>query len=301
MRTLASWLVARPWNSVLGLSLTLLLPFAPMLSGAVLVLLVLANGAQRAILQAAAAAALLSGLMFAFGDPVPLLLVDAASAWVPALLLALLLAGTRSLTLSLQVSVIVAALATLGFFVAVGDPIAFWESRLAELAGAFEEMGFSEESGLLTAQADKIAPQMTMLFVFLTWSMSALVLVLGYGLYQQLPEKKGTLGRFSDLHFGRVLALVMAVVSLLALVTNVAWIESLAFVMFAVFWLQGAALVHWLHTDGPLPVMAVVAIYALLPILNLLLVTVLAVVGYTDAWFNYRPRIAARRAASRDG
>ena len=297
MRPIAAWLTAQPWNAVLGLALSLLLPFAPVLSGAVMVLLVLANGVQRAALLAFFAAAMLAVTVALFGNPVPPLLVSALLAWVPVALLAVVLGRTGSLTLVLQATVILAVLTTLGFHAFLADPVAFWVDRLGEIAAGFEQLGFTQQAAVLAAQRELIAPQMTVVFVFTVWSILALVLVFGYALYQQLPGKEGRFGRFCDLHFGRVLALAMAVTSLLALVVSASWLQNLAFVLFVVFWLQGLALLHWWHTEGPLPLLVVVAAYVMMPFLNALLILVLAVLGYTDAWFNYRPGTGRSRAA----
>ncbi len=299
MRPISAWLTARPWNGILGLALTLLLPFAPLLSGAVMVLLMLAAGPQRALTVAVAAGAMLGVLFFAFGNPVVPLLVNAAGVWLPAALFGAVLGRTRSLTLTLQVSVILAIGATLAFFVVLGDPTPFWTVQLEAVSTWFREAGLTQQADVLLEQRELIAPQMTMLFVFTTWSLWVLVLVLGYALYQQLPERRGVFGRFCDLHFGRVLALTMAVASLTALVVSAAWLQNVAFVLFVVFWLQGLAFLHWLHAEGPLPVALLIGVYALLPFLNALLVMLLAVLGYTDAWFDYRPRIAAARRAGK--
>ncbi|MBT8084477.1 MAG: DUF2232 domain-containing protein [Woeseia sp.] len=297
MRPIAGWLTARPWNAVLGLSLSLLLPFAPVLSGAVMVLLVLANGLQRAALLALAAAAILAATFALFRNPVPPILMSALLAWVPVSILAVVLGRTGSLTLVLQVTVILALLATLGFHLVLGDPTGFWITKLGEVAATFKQMGFLQQAAVLETQRELIAPQMTVVFVFTVWSILVLVLVLGYALYQQLPERSGRFGRFGDLHFGRVLALAMAITSMLALFISASWLQNLAFVLFAIFWLQGLSLVHWLHSDGPLPMLVVVAVYVMLPFLNALLIMMLAVLGYTDAWFNFRPRISATRKA----
>lgn len=295
MRQIAGWLTARPWNAVLGLALTLMLPFAQIVSGATMVLLVLAQGARTATLIALAAAAVLSGLQAVFGNPVPPLLINAALVWLPVALLAALLRQSRSITLTLQVSAIVAVLATVGFYVALGDPTAFWTAKLAQIATVFEQSGLTQYATSLNAQREMIAPQMTMVFVATSWSMIVLVTVMGYALFQQLPDRKAVFGRFSELSFGRVLAVLMAVTSLAAFATSISVLQNLAFVLLAIFWVQGAAVMHWLHSDGPLPFLAIVAMYALLPFLNALLVMGLAVLGYTDAWFGYRPRINAAR------
>lgn len=282
---------------MLGLSLTLMMPFAPLLSGAVMVLLVLANGPGQAGLLALASAALLGVTFALFGNPVLPLLISAAIAWVPVALLAIVIGRTRSLTLALQVTVILAIATTLGFFVVLGDPTVYWIGKLAEIAVSFEQMGLMEQAEVLRTQRELVAPQMTMIFVFTTWSLLVLVLVLGYALYQQLPERSGRFGRFRDLHFGRILAVVMALASLLAMFVSSGWLQNVAFVLFAVFWVQGLAMLHWMQGQGLFHKVILVAVYVMLPFLNALLVLILAVIGYTDAWFDYRPRIAAARQA----
>ncbi len=143
-----------------------------------------------------------------------------------------------------------------------------------------------------------IIPQMTMMAVFTVWTWIVLVLLLGYGLFQNLPEKKAIYGRFCDLSFGRVLAGIMAITSALAVASNAVWLQNLAFVIFVVFWLQGLAVLHWLHVGKRLPLFVLLATYAflLVPVLNGLIVIALAILGYLDAWFNFRTRRTANVA-----
>jgi hypothetical protein len=292
---LARWLVAKPLHSVLGLALTLLLPFAQIFSGAAMTVLVLARGFSQALVFAAAAAALVAALSLATGANAITVLVNALMFWLPASLLATLLARTRSLTLSLQIAAVVALAGTAVAHLLLQDPAAFWKEQITQLAAAFSEMGFDEQSQLLVAQQDALAPQMTVLFVVTTWSMVSLVLALGYWVYQSLPDKKSSFGRFCDLDLGRFLAIAMAAGSVLALVTGVDWLQNFALVGFAIFWLQGLSFLHWLRLEGPLPFGVLVVIYGLMPILNVLLILALAALGYSDAWFDYRARIARSR------
>jgi uncharacterized protein YybS (DUF2232 family) len=110
-------------------------------------------------------------------------------------------------------------------------------------------------------------------------------------LYKKLPAETADYGRFRNLNFGRVIAFTLALLSLLAFVVDVTWLSNLAFVMFVVFWIQGLAIVHWMHAEGLLPLAAVIAVYILLPLLQVLLITALAIFGYMDAWFDFRRRI----------
>jgi uncharacterized protein YybS (DUF2232 family) len=80
-------------------------------------------------------------------------------------------------------------------------------------------------------------------------------------------------------------------VSVLAFAFGAPWLQSLAVVLLAVFWIQGLAVLHWMFVDGELPMFVVITVYVLLPFLHVFLIMALAVIGYTDAWFRYRRRV----------
>ena len=285
MQRLAAWLVARPQNAVMGLAVTLLLPAPQLTSGVIMVLLVLVQGMRQAVIEALVAAAALLTASLIFGVSMASLVTLMAGTWVPVLLLALVLINSRSLTLTVQVSVIVAVVAMTGFYVVVADPVAFWEPYLTTMAEIARQSGLDLNEELLDAEI------MTVSATLAFWMLYIVGLLLGYGLYRKLPAGTEELGRFRDLNIGRVIAFTMALVSLLALVVDVAWLQNFAFVLFAMFWLQGLAIVHWLHAEEILPLGAVVAVYVLLPLLQVLVFTALAIIGYMDAWFGFRRRI----------
>lgn len=294
MGAVAKWLVARPLNGVLVLAATSS-PYLGFLSAALVVLLVLHDGARVAVFKAAGAGVLLAVIGVVVGTPPSMILAVAVVYWLPAVLLATLLAVTRSLTLTLQVSVLVAVIGMLAFFGVVGDPVAFWEAELGAAAEIWRNMGAVELADSLTEGQAMLAAQMTMFIVTLLWTIYAATLVLGYKLFRQLPDETDRFGRFRDLNFGRVLALIMALCSVVALVTGAAWLQNIAFVMFAVFWLQGLAIVHWLHGAEILPGFAVAMVYVLLLPLSAVVVIGLAVLGYIDAWFELRRRAPVAR------
>ena len=285
MQRLAAWLVARPQNAVMGLAVTLLLPAPQLTSGVIMVLLVLAQGMRQAVIEALVAAAALLTTSLIFGVSVASLLTLMAGTWVPVLLLAVLLINSRSLTLTLQVTVILAVVALTGFYFVVVDPAAFWEPYLTTMAEIARQSGLELNQELLDAEV------MTVSAVLAFWMLYVAGLLLGYGLYRKLPKETDEFGRFRDLNFGRVIAFTMALASLLAFVVGGTWLQNVAFVLFATFWLQGLAIVHWLHAEGKLPLGAVVAVYVLLPLLQVLVFTALAIIGYMDAWFGFRRRM----------
>ncbi len=285
MQAIAAWRVARPQNAVLGLAVTLLLPAPQLTSGVIMVLLVLAQGVKLAVLEALMAAAVLLTVSLIFGVQVGQVVALMAGTWVPVLLLAVLLLGARSLTLTLQVSVIVAVLGMLVFYVVVADPVAFWQPYIEQMTELVRQNNLQLDTGLFSAEV------MTISAVLAFWMLYITGLLLGYALYARLPTQTAVYGRFSDLNFGRVIAFTMALASLLAFMVDANWIQSLAFVMFIMFWIQGLAIVHWMHGEGILPLAALIAVYALLPFLQVLLMTALAVFGYIDAWFGFRRRM----------
>lgn len=285
MQALAAWLVSRPQNAVLGLAVTLLLPAPQLTSGVIMVLLVLAQGTRLAVIEASVAAAALMAVSLVFGVSLASLVALMAGTWLPVLLLAVLLVNTRSLQLTMQVSVILAVVAMVGFYIVVTDPVAFWQPYLTLMAEIARQNSLELNAELLNAEV------MTVSATLAFWMLYIAGLLLGYGLYKKLPAKTGEFGWFRNLSFGRVIALTLALVSLLAFVVDAAWLSNLAFVMFAVFWIQGLAIVHWMHAEGMLPLAAVISVYVLLPLLQVLLVTALAVFGYLDAWFEFRRRL----------
>ncbi|MGB5257059.1 MAG: hypothetical protein WBN44_07365, partial [Woeseiaceae bacterium] len=127
MQAIAAWLVARPQNAVLGLAVTLLLPAPQLTSGVIMVLLVLSQGTKLALVEACIAAAVLLTVSLIFSVSIPSIVTLMTGTWVPVLLLSAVLLGSRSLTLTVQVAVIVAAVAMLVFYIVVVDPVAFWQ------------------------------------------------------------------------------------------------------------------------------------------------------------------------------
>ena len=133
-----------------------------------------------------------------------------------------------------------------------------------------------------------------MAVVLASWLIQAASLALGYSLYRLMPGDVADYGRFRQLNFGRVIALTMAVASLVTIVVDAIWLKSFAFLLFAAFWLQGLAVVHWMHARGILQMFGIIATYALMLVAGWIVMPALAVFGYTDAWFDFRRMMRQR-------
>ncbi len=300
MKGVAAWLVARPQNAVVVLAATIAFGTVPplahfaALSGIVLIMLVLHEGVRTAVVKVVFAGIVAAGAGLLVGVAPVLVAGAAASVWLPSLLLSVLLVTTRSLTLTLQLSVIIAVSVMLAFFVAVGNPAEFWLMILDPMIEVWREVGQDELADLVEPQKETFAAYATMVAVMASWILQASSLVLGYALYKQLPDETANYGRFQDLSFGRVIALTMAVASVASMVVDAVWLQSLAFVLFAAFFLQGLAVVHWMYARGVLQLFGLVATYALMLIAGWFVLPALAIFGYTDAWFDFRRTLRQR-------
>lgn len=284
MQAIAKWLVARPQNAVLGLASTLMLPAPQLTSGVIMVLLVLAQGPKLAAYKALLAGVLLAAMSLLAGLSLPSMMVLMVATWIPVMLLAVLLATTRSLTLTLQVSVIITVVAMLLFQIVVTDAAAYWQPYLDVMSEIMKQNGLQLDTEVLTPDVMTISAALAL------WLIVTAGLFLGYWLYRLTPVETRDFGRFQDLDLGRVIAFAAALASLLAFVIDAAWLANIAFVLLAMFLIQGLSIMHWLRGKGILPVAALIAVYVLMPILQVVLVMVLALVGYGDAWFGFRRR-----------
>ena len=315
MQQVAAWLVARPLHGILALAAASALPITNLVATVFLTMFVLYGGMRLALLQAAAASALVLVAAAIGGSALEVVLTLLVANWMPALMLAAILVSTRSLTLTVQLSVLIAAVAITAFMLVTGDPVAFWVREFTAFAELLRQAGQDQQAerlmaavGVFTSDTPTsvdprlIAMQITILLALAIWSLFVVTLLLGYLLYRQVPAETVDYGRFSDLNLGRVLAFGMALASVLALLLGAEWLQSVAFVVFACFWLQGLAVLHWLRRENLLPVFIVVGVYLLmlLPPLNAALLLVLAAMGYADAWFRFRRRRPVRTTGSND-
>jgi hypothetical protein len=294
MPSVAAWLLARPYNAVFALAITMLMPGLPTIGGAILVLLVLQQDLRRAVTVAVLAGSLLLVVSLVTGSLPLQVLLQVGSLWLPILGLAGVMRSTRSLTLVMQVSVIVVLIGTCLFYLLAVDPVKFWQEVIAA-EPLLQSLQLQEWKSAVGATEVQFAGVMTTMFAIGYWFGLVIVVLLGYWLYQQLPDNSPRYGRFCDLNFGRVIALLLAVTSVTGFALDAIWIESIAFILFAVFWLQGAAMVHWLRSRGFVPVIAVSAVYVLTIFVPQYVFPALAVLGYTDAWFCYRDRVTKQQ------
>ena len=111
-------------------------------------------------------------------------------------------------------SVIVVLAGICAFFALTVDPVEFWQATI-ESTPILQGLQLQEWKNAVGANADQFAGMMTTMFAIGFWFGLVIVVLLGYWLYQQLPGKTAEFGRFCDLNFGRVIAFLLVVTSVI--------------------------------------------------------------------------------------
>lgn len=213
-----------------------------------------------------------------------------ASGWAPAFVLAALWRATRSLTLVMQLSVIAAIVIGVLFHLFVGDSNDVWRTVVEGTDEFLRQRVPPAQYEELTASPETLPNLIATALIAAAWLVAVFEFVAGGALYEKLPSASVRFGRFRNLDFGRVLAAVFLLVLVLGFVVDSVLIQHANLVLFTAFLIQGLVVMHWLYAEGLLPVIALILVYGLLLVIAEHTMIVLAVIGYTDAWFRIRHR-----------
>lgn len=269
----------------------MLMPFSVLLSGATMFALMLNFPVIRIAVQSTLALGILTliGLFLNFGFYE--IFINSLFVWLPAILLALIYIKNSSITLTIQVLTLMTIGALLIFYLLIENPESFWNQILINTKDILLESGLNDEAMIIQDQMSLISGQIAAMIGVMTWSLYSFLVTLGVNIFQSnaIDSKKN--GSFIDLNLGKSIASIAALSSLCLFVFDSSWIENLAYMSLLFFWLQGLSIVHWLRANSIISRFFLIFLYILFPILNIFIVMLLALVGYTDAWFNFRSKI----------
>ena len=288
------WLIAHR-GARIGLIAGLLpLPLTSVLSAAIVVAVAVARGWREAVADCVIALLVLGVVLLIAGGAWGQVLPSALSTWLIAVLLGALTGTYGSLTLTLQVLLVVALTGMVVFVLVVGDPIAFWERVLADFVAQMSEMGieFTQPDAILG-----FAPFMNGLVAASVVSSSMLALLLG-AWWAAAAGGPAFREMFARIRLGYVLGAVAVLAGIAALFLPVYLAGNALLVLGVGFVFQGLAVVHWLVNDRGLSPMIFIAVY--LPFflgasITLVALFVLASVGFVDNWYGLRRAVTKER------
>jgi hypothetical protein len=293
MRILASMTLRGPWQAALVIALTSPLPLLSLLGGGAMALVTLRQGAKAAVLVMLLAGCISGGLFWLlFGSMAPVLGL-VVLVWLPLWLLAMVLRYSVSLATTLQVGLLLAVGAMLGYAIYLGDPTAWGRSLLERLLAPFlaEVEVLSGGEMVIENTLSYLAP-FTLGLLFANGLASLLLSLLLGRWWQGLLFYPGGFQReFQELRLGRRAALAALLMLGLASVWQLPLSINVALLVIVVYALQGLAVVHGVVSKAGLAKSWLVAMYLLMLLALPQLLMLLAVLGVSDAWLDYRGRI----------
>ena len=289
--SLAVWFTKHPWQAtfvaaclgVLSLQGAVLLV---VLASAIPVLVTLERGSRlggNAMLTVSAA---MIGCLMWYQQATWIAMTYALVLFVLPMMLADLLRRTASLNLVFQLSLLIALTSIALVHVLLPEPTLFWVQFLGEAFKALSESGIQFD--------DTLVPELARI---LWGAMVAVLLLTVLGAvflgrwWQSLLHSPGAFGKeFRGLASGVILGVMLLVISVLALVSDFAWADSMAWVAVLGLALLGLAGAHRRKAQGRFTGGWLVLIYVmlLLPFFSFVTVALLAGLGLADFWKNTR-------------
>jgi hypothetical protein len=306
MKTFANWVMKGRMQAVVVATvlamLALLVTPLGLISAAVIALTFLRQGLKEGGLVLGSALLAITGLGgLLFQMPMGTLLVGVLL-WVPAAALGAIMGRTASLRLAIEAAAVLAALVVLAQYAMMADPAAFWADALNEFLRERldqEMLAAADLDEFIGLMAGWMAGGMAAV-----WFLGSVVSLLLARYWSSLIDRPGAFGEeFRQLRFGRWLLLLVPVLLLLGVILTggePSLVGHLYLVGMMVFLVQGISVAHGLVAEfGGSPAW-LVGLYLLLIFVAPQGVTMVALVGYTDGWLDFRARARARRSGTGD-
>lgn len=306
MKTFANWVMRGRMQAVVVATvlavLALLVTPLGLISAAVIALTFLRQGLKEGGLVLGSALLAITGLGgLLFQMPMGALLVGVLL-WGPAAALGAIMGRTASLRLAIEAAAVLAALVVLAQYVLMADPAAFWADALNE----FLRERLDQEM-LATADLDEFIGLMAGWMaggMAAVWFLGSVVSLLLARYWSALIDRPGAFGaEFRQLRFGRWLLLLVPVLLLVGVILTggePSLVGHLYLVGMMVFLVQGISVAHGLVAEFSGSPAWLVGLYLLLILVAPQGVTMVALVGYTDGWLDFRARARARRSGTGD-
>lgn len=298
MQTLASFIMKGRLQAILVAATTamlgLLLPPMILISSAAIGLVTLRQGPKEGLTIFLGAVVGVAGLAWVTLNAPISALAFVPVAWLPLWIVAAVLWLTVSLPLALQAITLYGAIVVTLFHVVLPDPVVWWRDVLEQLAPALQAAHVGSNTTTTSNLIDALAPVMTGVTGSSLVMTSILALLLARWWQSVLYNPGGFAKEFYQFKLGRVNTLVAIAIFALAVLPGYGLFNDLSVLIFVPFMFQGLALIHALANKKRLHWVWLLALYVLLLFLLPQLVTLLALIGLSDNWIDFRRRLEAQ-------
>jgi len=297
MKALASYIMRGPFQATMFVSataiLSLILPFINYFSGAALALVTLRQGLNAGLIILAGSSAIFGVFTYFFTSlaHVPLAIFGFVVLLGMVWILGAVLRHTRSLPTTLVVASGFGGLFVLILYAAT-DPALLWQQVTSEFFAPVLEQADEQSREVLTQQIAEASQYITGIFAAAIVLNCAVCLFLGRWWPALLYNPGGFQQEFHNLRFNNTFTIFTGVVGVISFVPAGA-ISTVAGELFSVllmlFYLQALAVAHAIVHMKKLNIGWLVALYAL----SIVLLKLIAVIGFVDTWANFREKVRA--------
>ncbi len=283
MAAFAQWLAALRIRRVVFMAAFFPLPFFGLVSSAIVAMNAQLRGGYHALTDCLLALALLVAMAAFAGLDLGLVVGAAAFSWFVMAGLGNIVVSTRSLTLAIQGAVMLALIALLGLELAIGDAVAFWSPVLEKAYTDLAAQGVDIQVDI-ASQAEITGAAI----VAGTLIGTLLSLLLGTS-WARAVNSELVAQPFAELRLGYVIGGLAALTGL-AVVFGLPTAGALL-VFGTAFVFQGIAVLAWWAGQLEWPGgwwIGLLVVAVLLPQIFVLVVMLLATVGFVDNWYGLR-------------
>ncbi|MEL6300977.1 MAG: hypothetical protein AAFV47_11620 [Pseudomonadota bacterium] len=289
MKDAAIWIMGSKRHQSILITLMFFLGFGIVIAMGIATASVLAYGVSGSlpVLLSSLVILLIAGLVGPEGGLA--LPIQAGVAFIAAVAMAMALKRTRSLTFTIQLSLLAFLAGVVAFWIMVDDPPAFWLLVFETMLEPIWRTDLTNAETLqLSARLRELSTLATGAVAGGFWLMCTAALSVGNFLWDTGSDRsRERYGRFCDVNLGRALAVLLLVLAVVvSLIGEPGLLMNLAIACFVAFVLHGIALAHWCRVRWALPWFALVPVY----LAFLVAWPIYPVAGYIDAWFNFSQR-----------
>ena len=299
MNALARFIMKGRSQAILAITaltvLSWLLSLASLLAAAALALPTLRRGAREGAMLLAAALPIvaLAGQLI-MGSALQAAGYSLAM-WVPVFLVALVLRQTANLSMAVTSAMALGVLVVLGFYALVADPVGFWNGLLQQVLAPLLQKGASDPGQALLIQTAQAFSRYATGAVTAGSVISVLIsLFLARWWQASLYNPGGFRQEFLQLRMPAYLAWIFVALVVTASVAEAGiatFAINLLMPLLMAFLLGGFAVAHAVLTQTPSGRFWLAGLYVALMFLTPIILLV-ALVGLTDTWFDWRLRFA---------
>lgn len=301
---MAKFIMAGPLQAIgfilLFAILSIFMPLTGLLSNAAIGLVTLRMGWRRGLMITLAGSAVLGGLSLALQGNLLAGFVFGLLAWLPMIGVAALLGNTASWSRTLTVLFSVAVAGIVLFHLNVDEPVKFWQAQpvwvqFAELVDTMQvipaDMPQIDKQQIMDAVAQMMVGSMTATIVLLL----TLSLLIARHWQAMLYNPGGFREEWHNLRTGKLAAIFMVGMIILALVGKQASSIDVVLVGLAVFVFQGISLIHGTLALTQQHYGWLVGLYVALFLMPVQVGVLLAAFGIIDGLADFRSHIKARK------